>query len=77
MAKTKREADADNLSIRTGLSEESIRLAFLDNLFYVQGRFLEVASPDDKYKALAFTVRDRLLHRWVSTIHTYQPIFLS
>ncbi|MDO9243717.1 MAG: glycogen/starch/alpha-glucan phosphorylase [Rhodocyclaceae bacterium] len=72
MAKTKRAADADNLSIRTGLSEESIRLAFLDNLFYVQGRFLEVASSDDKYKALAFTVRDRLLHRWVSTIRTYQ-----
>jgi len=74
MAKTKRAADADNLSIRTGLSEESIRLAFLDNLFYVQGRFLEVASSDDKYKALAFTVRDRLLHRWVSTIRTYQQV---
>ncbi|MDP2169853.1 MAG: glycogen/starch/alpha-glucan phosphorylase [Rhodocyclaceae bacterium] len=74
MAKIKRAADADNLSIRTGLSEDSIRLAFLDNLFYVQGRFLEVASPDDKYKALAFTVRDRLLHRWVSTIRTYQQV---
>ena len=70
----KRVQDADNESIRTGLSEECIRLAFLDNLFYVQGRFLEVASPDDKYKALAFTVRDRLLHRWVSTIRTYQQV---
>ncbi|WP_126445274.1 glycogen/starch/alpha-glucan phosphorylase [Sulfuricystis multivorans] len=59
-------------SIRTGLSEDSIRLAFLDNLFYVQGRFLEVASLDDKYKALAYTVRDRLLHRWVATVRTYQ-----
>jgi starch phosphorylase len=58
--------------IRTGLSEESIRRAFLDNLFYVQGRFLEVASLNDKYKALAFTVRDRLLHRWVDTVRTYQ-----
>ncbi len=66
--------DAGNKSIRTGLSEESIRLAFLDNLFYVQGRFLEVASPSDKYRALAYTVRDRLLHRWVSTIQTYQKI---
>ena len=74
MAKPKRVQDADNESIRTGLSEECIRLAFLDNLFYVQGRFLEVASPDDKYKALAFTVRDRLLHRWVSTIRTYQQV---
>jgi starch phosphorylase len=61
-----------NESVRTGLSEESIRLAFLDNLFYVQGRFLEVASLNDKYKALAFTIRDRMLHRWVSTLQTYQ-----
>jgi len=64
--------DIANQSIRTGLSEESIRLAFLDNLFYIQGRTLEVASLNDKYKALAFTIRDRLLHRWVSTIRTYQ-----
>ncbi len=64
--------DVGNQSIRTGLSEESIRLAFLDNLFYIQGRTLEVASLNDKYKALAYTIRDRLLHRWVSTIRTYQ-----
>ena len=61
-----------NESIRTGLSEESIRQAFLDNLLYVQGRFLEIASVGDQYRALAFTIRDRLLRRWVSTIHTYQ-----
>jgi starch phosphorylase len=66
--------DTDNKSIRTGLSEESIRLAFLDNLFYVQGRFLEVASPNDKFKALAYTIRDRLLHRWVATVRTYQQV---
>ena len=59
-------------SIRTGLSEESIRLAFLDNLFYVQGRFPEVASIDDQYKALAYTIRDRMLHRWVATVRAYQ-----
>ena len=64
--------DAGNQSVRTGLSEDSIRLAFLDNLFYVQGRFLEVASPNDKFKALAYTIRDRLLHRWVATVRAYQ-----
>jgi starch phosphorylase len=63
---------AENERVRTGLSEETIRLAFLDNLFYVQGRFLEVASLNDKYKALAYTIRDRLLHRWVGTTRTYQ-----
>ncbi len=69
---SKQKNNENNESIRTGLSEESIRLAFLDNLFYVQGRFLEVASLNDKYKALAFTIRDRMLHRWVSTVQTYQ-----
>ena len=63
-----------NESIRTGLSEESIRQSFLDNLLFVQGRFLEVASIDDQYKALAYSVRDRLLMRWMSTIQTYQKI---
>ncbi len=65
-------SSASQESIRTGSSAEAIRLGFLDNLFYVQGRFLEVASIDDHYKALAYTVRDRLLHHWVSTIQTYQ-----
>ena len=74
MAQPKKEktAPAGGESIRTGLSEEAIRLAFLDNLFYVQGRFLEVASPNDKYKALAYTIRDRLLHLWVGTVRAYQ-----
>ncbi|MCC6474174.1 MAG: glycogen/starch/alpha-glucan phosphorylase [Burkholderiales bacterium] len=58
--------------IRTGLTEETIRLAFLDNLLYVQGRFPEVATVDDRFKALAYTVRDRILRRWMSTIETYQ-----
>ena len=64
--------DNSDSSVRTGLSEDSIRRAFLDNLFYVQGRFPEVASLDDKYKALAYTIRDRLLHRWVATVRAYQ-----
>jgi len=58
--------------IRTGLSAEIIRRAFLDNLFYVQGRFLEVASIDDRFKALAFTIRDRILQRWVATVQAYR-----
>ncbi len=70
---TDREATGSD-SIRTGLSAQAIRLAFLDNLFYVQGRFLEVATLNDQYKALAYSVRDRLLRRWVSTIHTYQKV---
>jgi glycogen phosphorylase len=61
-------------SVRTGLSEEAIRQSFLDNLLYVQARFIEAASIDDQYRALAHTVRDRLIHRWVNTIRTYQEV---
>ena len=63
---------SDDQSVRTGLSEQSIRRAFLDNLLYVQARFIEAASTDDQYRALAHTIRDRLIHRWVNTIRTYQ-----
>ena len=58
-------------NIRTGQSVEALKRAFLDNLFYTQGRYLKVATPDDHYQALARTLRDRLLHRWVSTFQTY------
>jgi len=57
---------------RTGLSTEAIKRAFLDNLFYQQGRFLAVASPSDCYQALACTVRDRMLNRWIRTAKTYK-----
>ncbi|GAB4341586.1 MAG: glycogen/starch/alpha-glucan phosphorylase [Desulfobulbaceae bacterium] len=54
--------------IRTGTTKDTIKKAFLENLFYVQGRSLDNASMNDLYMALAFTVRDRLLHRWVNTL---------
>jgi len=59
-------------NIRTGMGIETIRHAFLENLFFVQGRFLEVASIDDRFNALAYTIRDRILERWVATAQTYR-----
>ena len=56
---------------RTGLSIETLKRAFLDNLFYIQGKFPRLASQNDYYMALAYTVRDRLLQRWISTAATY------
>ncbi|MEM0978937.1 MAG: glycogen/starch/alpha-glucan phosphorylase [Cyanobacteria bacterium P01_H01_bin.58] len=59
---------------RTGLSIETLRRAIADNLFYVMGRSPESASLNDYYLALAYTVRDRLLQRWIASIKTYnQP----
>jgi starch phosphorylase len=61
----------DDDDVRTGLGVEAFKRAFLDNLICVQGRFPEVATRNDNYKALAYTVRDRLLERWVCTGLTY------
>jgi starch phosphorylase len=58
--------------VRTGLTVAAFKRAFLDNLFFVQGRFPAVATPNDNYMALAYTVRDRLLERWIRTSLTYK-----
>jgi starch phosphorylase len=62
----------DREHIRTGMSVDSIKRAYQDNLFYVQGRDWDVATLNDYYMAAAYTVRDRLLDRWISTAKTYK-----
>jgi starch phosphorylase len=57
--------------VRTGFSPAAIQRAFRDNLYYVQGKFPAVATPNDRYMALAYTIRDRLLERWVRSGQTY------
>src|ERR1043165_1370938 len=57
---------------RTGIDLETIKRAFLDNLFYIQGKSPETASLNDCYMALAYTVRDRLLNRWLNAQKTYR-----
>ena len=56
---------------RTGLSVDSLKRAFVDNLIYEQGRYPEIASPLDFYLAIAASVRDRLLQRWANSVQTY------
>jgi starch phosphorylase len=56
---------------RTGLSKEALKRAFVDNLFYMQGKFPALATRTDYYLALAYVVRDRLLQRWISTAAAY------
>ena len=58
-------------SIRTGTQVSSIKQSFIDNLSYIQGRFSPIASMNDYYMALAYTVRDRLMDRWIKTARTY------
>lgn len=58
-------------SIRTGLGANELSAAVLDNLAYLQGRTPEVATPNDWYMALAHSIRDRLLARWIATSAVY------
>ena len=55
---------------RTGLAADTLQRAVLDNLAYLQARLPEFATPYDWYMALAYSVRDRLLARWQSTVRT-------
>ncbi len=57
--------------VHFGLDAESIKRDFLKNLFSRQAKFPEVATANDNYLALSYTVRARLLHRWIHTSHTY------
>jgi starch phosphorylase len=56
---------------RTGLDKTAIKRAFLDHLFFLQGKFPTIATINDYYLSLAYLVRDRLLHRWINTAATY------
>jgi glycogen phosphorylase len=56
---------------RTGLGIKTLGRAVAENLFYLLGKPLETATPHDLYVALAYTVRDRLLQRWVNTIKSF------
>ncbi len=55
---------------RTGISIETLKRAIYDNLYYIQGKNKFLSTPHDYYMALAYTVRDRLIHRWLKTIET-------
>jgi starch phosphorylase len=57
--------------IRTGLSAEALQRAVLDNLAYVQGSLPAYATKHDWYLALAHSVRDRLLARWVASVEVF------
>src|ERR1039457_1270185 len=57
---------------KTAMGADALARSFLDNLFFVQGRSLERATINDLYMALAHTVRDRIVERWISTVKNYQ-----
>jgi glycogen phosphorylase len=57
--------------IRIGNTVDEIRSDVIENLFCLQGKFREVATKNDYYLAFSYAVRDRLMHRWISSAKTY------
>jgi starch phosphorylase len=56
-------------SVRTGPGADAIRQALLDNLRFLQAKLPQYATRRDWYMALAYTVRDRMLDRYMATVN--------
>jgi starch phosphorylase len=56
---------------RTGMQVETLKQAILENLRYVMGKDPDFATDMDYFMAVAYTVRDRILARWLATRRTY------
>jgi starch phosphorylase len=51
---------------------EMLERDILENLYYVQGKTKNLATIQDWYMAVAFTVRCRLMDNWIDTLHNLQ-----
>jgi starch phosphorylase len=56
---------------RTGNSPETLERAILDNLYYIVAKTPVRATPHDFFTAVAYTVRDRIIARWINTVARY------
>jgi starch phosphorylase len=58
-------------SARTGMDLDVLRRAFADHLQYSQGKDEHTATALDRFFAVAFTVRDRMMSRWIHSQQAY------
>jgi glycogen phosphorylase len=72
--KQNKTTDSVNLIVedaRTGNSKEALKKAISNHLFFVQGKSPQIATRNDYYMAVAYTVRDRIMKKWVNSVETY------
>jgi glycogen phosphorylase len=55
--------------VRVGLDVASIKQSILDNLYFDLGKLPELATPNDWYIAVAYAIRDRMINRFIKTLH--------
>ena len=56
------------VNIRSGNNPAELKQAILNNLYFIQGRPLELATLNDWYMATAYAVRDRMMKHWIDLI---------
>jgi glycogen phosphorylase len=72
----KRRKDQDDLSSNwaihfKGMTDDQIRLGFLNNLEYNLAKDKFSTTPYDEFLSLSYTVRERLIERWITTRQQY------
>ena len=60
------------LNIRTGTTPEEIKQSIWDNLNYTVGILPKLATQNDWYLAVAFSLRYRMMENWIDTLKYYQ-----
>ena len=60
----------DPTNIRTALSADAIARALLENLHCRRATTPRLATRTDWYLALAYTVRDRMMDRFITTVES-------
>jgi glycogen phosphorylase len=71
MVRTKPKKAAPENDAETKARKEAFQAAFFRHLQFSLGKDKYSATPYDKYLAVAYAVRDRLIERWIKTQQTY------
>ena len=56
---------------RTGMGIEDVKQDLAENMLYVLGKPPELATPHDCYKAVAYSVRNRMMKRWIASVEDF------
>jgi len=61
---------AETENIRIAESVDALKRSIMENLYYREARIPAVATRNDWYLAVAYTVRDRIMNRWIKSLDT-------
>ncbi|MDD5656958.1 MAG: glycogen/starch/alpha-glucan phosphorylase [Elusimicrobia bacterium] len=59
------------MQLRNSLSVDGIQRSFLENRVFSQAKDEYTATPHDNFMSAAFTIRDRMMERWITTQQRY------